>query len=337
MHFQRTADCVVSVWSEWDACSVPCGGGERSHTRTIVTQPAYNGRACPDLVEKDSSPCNPQLCTGKSVFWLLVWLVACGCSTLPNHFLRRIAEYTGRIGHVHYDRTSSHKHAHTYTRAREHEHTHAHPRIRARTHYPTNTHAHAHTNSNRETNKQISTPDSKHPHNVCTAPCTDPHCSTCASSPSVCTACVPDTSATSAVHYFLYENIHTHTHPHAHPNPHIYTSTHGHTHTHPPRHNVKATKATNLTRTPIHTQTAPCTDPHCSTCASSPSVCTACAPDTSATPAVQYFLYQNACVQKCPDAYYPDAPTSTCKGVYVFTGCGLILCCIEQNVVRVLA
>eukprot|EP01012_Entosiphon_sulcatum_P029449 TRINITY_DN358_c0_g1_i1.p1 TRINITY_DN358_c0_g1~~TRINITY_DN358_c0_g1_i1.p1 ORF type:complete len:2229 (+),score=276.12 TRINITY_DN358_c0_g1_i1:2833-9519(+) len=53
-------NCAVSAWSAWGACSVACGGGEQSRTRTITTQPQYGGTACPQLVEHQA--CNDQAC-----------------------------------------------------------------------------------------------------------------------------------------------------------------------------------------------------------------------------------------------------------------------------------
>jgi len=53
-------DCVVSAWSAWSPCSVECGGGTQSRTRTVTTFPAYGGTPCPTLVE--TNPCNTQPC-----------------------------------------------------------------------------------------------------------------------------------------------------------------------------------------------------------------------------------------------------------------------------------
>eukprot|EP00128_Syssomonas_multiformis_P013402 Colp12_sorted_trinity150504_noHs@19551 len=53
-------DCNVSAWTSWTSCTATCGGGTRTSTRTIVTQPANNGAACPALSRTDT--CNTQPC-----------------------------------------------------------------------------------------------------------------------------------------------------------------------------------------------------------------------------------------------------------------------------------
>lgn len=56
----QSAQCQVSDWSAWSVCSVTCGGGTRTRTRTITVLPENNGRPCPSLAE--SSQCNTSLC-----------------------------------------------------------------------------------------------------------------------------------------------------------------------------------------------------------------------------------------------------------------------------------
>ena len=48
-------DCGVSGWT-LGACSVGCGGGTQSQTRSITTAPKGTGLACPALTA--SQACN---------------------------------------------------------------------------------------------------------------------------------------------------------------------------------------------------------------------------------------------------------------------------------------
>ncbi len=56
------ADCQVSEWSAWSACSKACAGGKQSRGRTIVVAPTQGGKACPHLQE--SRDCNTQAPNG---------------------------------------------------------------------------------------------------------------------------------------------------------------------------------------------------------------------------------------------------------------------------------
>lgn len=74
---QPTAvDCVVSDWSAWSACSTACGGGTQARTRTVITEPAGAGAACPDLIQTQS--CNMQPCPVDCV--VSAWSAWSGCS-----------------------------------------------------------------------------------------------------------------------------------------------------------------------------------------------------------------------------------------------------------------
>jgi hypothetical protein len=51
-------DCVTSEWSDWSSCSVSCGGGTQTRTRTII-KPAENGGNC---ILTDTRRCNENYC-----------------------------------------------------------------------------------------------------------------------------------------------------------------------------------------------------------------------------------------------------------------------------------
>jgi hypothetical protein len=47
-------DCAVSAWTAWSACSLTCGVGARSRSRSVTTQGADGGMSCPILDESES-------------------------------------------------------------------------------------------------------------------------------------------------------------------------------------------------------------------------------------------------------------------------------------------
>lgn len=53
-------DCLLSEWSAWSDCSVACGGGVQSRTRTVLREASNGGVSCGELVEY--RPCNTQEC-----------------------------------------------------------------------------------------------------------------------------------------------------------------------------------------------------------------------------------------------------------------------------------
>ena len=53
--------CQVSAWSAFSPCSVPCGGGTQTRTRSVIVQPENYGAACPALTE--TRACSTQTCS----------------------------------------------------------------------------------------------------------------------------------------------------------------------------------------------------------------------------------------------------------------------------------
>merc|ERR1719162_2030630 len=41
-------NCQMSLWSQWDACSAPCGPGQHQRNRTIAAQATLDGTRCVD-------------------------------------------------------------------------------------------------------------------------------------------------------------------------------------------------------------------------------------------------------------------------------------------------
>lgn len=61
-----TADCQMSDWVDWSACSETCGGGTQTRTRSIMVQPENGGAAFGPTTE--SRFCNSQSCVTKTMF-----------------------------------------------------------------------------------------------------------------------------------------------------------------------------------------------------------------------------------------------------------------------------
>ena len=57
--------CDVSAWSTWTTCTLTCGGGAQTRSRSVVTHAEHGGYVCPSLEEVqqcNDSPC-PVDCT----------------------------------------------------------------------------------------------------------------------------------------------------------------------------------------------------------------------------------------------------------------------------------
>jgi hypothetical protein len=80
-------DCQLGSWSEYSACSAPCGGGTQTRTRKIIRQPQGEGAECQHLSEARS--CNTQACPGKVDCKVGDWspwgaCPACGSATISR-------------------------------------------------------------------------------------------------------------------------------------------------------------------------------------------------------------------------------------------------------------
>ena len=55
----EAAPCVMSDWSPWGSCSMPCGGGFQNRTRRVIRESKL-GHTCPPI--EDTTPCNTEGC-----------------------------------------------------------------------------------------------------------------------------------------------------------------------------------------------------------------------------------------------------------------------------------
>eukprot|EP01127_Copromyxa_protea_P010250 TRINITY_DN2485_c0_g1_i1.p1 TRINITY_DN2485_c0_g1~~TRINITY_DN2485_c0_g1_i1.p1 ORF type:complete len:1772 (+),score=339.78 TRINITY_DN2485_c0_g1_i1:19-5334(+) len=61
-------NCAWSAWGAWTACSATCGGGTRSHMRTIATQASNDGADCLDGNWEEQA-CNTGSCPATACQW----------------------------------------------------------------------------------------------------------------------------------------------------------------------------------------------------------------------------------------------------------------------------
>ena len=62
-------DCEWEEWSDWQACSLTCGGGEQQRTRGTLG-PLYGGAECTGDTQ-GTQPCNTLHCPGGLLSLLL--------------------------------------------------------------------------------------------------------------------------------------------------------------------------------------------------------------------------------------------------------------------------
>jgi len=60
----ESIDCKLTEWSEWDTCTVTCGGGQQQRTRYVEKYPSNGGKECTDVLI-ETAGCNTECCDDK--------------------------------------------------------------------------------------------------------------------------------------------------------------------------------------------------------------------------------------------------------------------------------
>lgn len=69
--------CRVGSWTSWSTCSLSCGGGVRSRTRTKTSIESCGGRCPYDLIQTQT--CKSQCCPVNCIHTWSTWSSCSGC------------------------------------------------------------------------------------------------------------------------------------------------------------------------------------------------------------------------------------------------------------------
>eukprot|EP00929_Paragymnodinium_shiwhaense_P046780 TRINITY_DN237_c0_g2_i2.p1 TRINITY_DN237_c0_g2~~TRINITY_DN237_c0_g2_i2.p1 ORF type:complete len:1617 (-),score=410.89 TRINITY_DN237_c0_g2_i2:304-5154(-) len=64
----KPVDCTVGLWGNWSACSVTCGTGQTSRSRTVTSLSNQMGHGCLDVLS-ETKPCDAKPCETDDCAW----------------------------------------------------------------------------------------------------------------------------------------------------------------------------------------------------------------------------------------------------------------------------
>ena len=62
-----STDCLLSNWGNWGDCSVPCGNGTQTRTKTILQNSLFEGQPCSNFIMSENQNCNNGVCVASFV------------------------------------------------------------------------------------------------------------------------------------------------------------------------------------------------------------------------------------------------------------------------------
>lgn len=88
--FLSTVDGAWTEWSLFNTCSVSCGGGTQSRTRSCGNPaPSMGGAFCPGQ-STETQACNPTPCPGSIIILSMIKEIAEACQECNSHYFLQL-------------------------------------------------------------------------------------------------------------------------------------------------------------------------------------------------------------------------------------------------------
>ena len=78
-------DCVWGGFGDWSSCSVTCGGGYRTRTRSVAIPASSGGEQCTGLAT-ETEQCNANACAGSKTIKAVAKIINTGAYLANDSF-----------------------------------------------------------------------------------------------------------------------------------------------------------------------------------------------------------------------------------------------------------